>query len=354
MNVELVLREPLGERTFAAGDLPVSIGGTGSDVVVPARSTGPIAWLALQDGQLFVQPASDEASVLHNGSRITGSTWLRNGDVLDAGAGRLKLRVEGGRRVLEVVAGGHGNVTAPPVAPQSSSLSGAGADEGERIEPVAFRPRTVPGASNGRRWPTRSIAVVLAGLALAAVAALIFTSTPVQVEIDPAPQRVAFEGGWPGLQLGSSHLLRPGRYTLVAEREGYAVLRAPVMVDRERGEPLRYRLTPLPGRLRIVMPVPGSVSIDGQKAGEAPGEFQLPAGTHRLLIDTERYVDYAADVRVEGFGKLQTLEPKLTPGWSKVTVETDPGRRARVRGGQGTRRPRHSRSISTPGHTASS
>jgi formylglycine-generating enzyme required for sulfatase activity len=324
LNVELVLREPLGERAFAAGDFPVSIGGPGSDVVVPARSAGPIAWVALQDGQLFVQPADDDASVLHNGSRITGSTWLRSGDVLDAGAGRLKLRVEGGRRLLEVVAGGHGNATAPPVAPDSSSLSGVGADEGERIEPVAFRPQTAPGASTVRRWPARRIAVVLAGLALAAVAALIFTSTPVQVEIDPSPQRVAFEGGWPGLKIGSSHLLRPGKYTLVAEREGYAVLRAPVTVERERGEVLRYRLAPLPGRLRIVMPVPGSVSIDGQPAGKAPGEFRLPAGTHKLLIDTERYADYAADVRVEGFGRLQTLEPKLTPGWSKVTVETDP------------------------------
>ena len=153
MNVEMVLREPLGERPFASGDFPVSIGGAGSDVVVPARSAGPIAWLALQDGQLFVQPADDEASVLHNGARITGSTWLRNGDVLDAGAGRLKLRVEGGRRVLEVVAGGHGNVTAPPVAADSSSLAGAGADESERIEPVAFRAQAAPGASAARRWP---------------------------------------------------------------------------------------------------------------------------------------------------------------------------------------------------------
>ena len=72
------------------------------------------------------------------------------------------------------------------------------------------------------------------------------------------------------------------------------------------------------------MPVPGSVSDRRAAAGKAPGEFELPAGTHKLLIDTERYVDYAADVRIEGFGKLQTLEPKLTPGWSKVTVETDP------------------------------
>jgi formylglycine-generating enzyme required for sulfatase activity len=324
LNVEMILREPLGERPFASGDFPVSIGGAGSDVVVPARSTGPIAWLAMQDGQLFVQPADDEASVLHNGARITGSTWLRNGDVLDAGAGRLKLRIEGGRRVLEVVAGGHGNVTAPPVAADSSSLAGAGADESERIEPVAFRAQAATGAGDARRWPARRLAVGLAGLALAAAAALVFTSTPVQVEIDPAPQRIAFDGGWPGLKLGSSHLLRPGSYTLVAEREGYAALRAPVTVDRDRGQVLRYRLTPLPGRLRIVMPVPGSVSIDGQPAGKAPGEFRLSAGTHKLLIDTERYVDYVADVRVEGFGKLQSIEPKLTPGWSKVTVETDP------------------------------
>ena len=324
MNVELVLHEPLGERAFATGDFPVSIGGVGSDVVVPARSAGPIAWIALQDGQLFVQPASEESSVLHNGSRIAGSTWLRNGDVLDAGAGRLKLRVEGGRRLLEVVAGGHGNVTAPPVSPDSSILSGVGADDGERIEPVAFRPQAVPGSDVGLSWPTRRIAAVLGVLVLAAIAVLIFTSTPVQVEIDPAPQRVAFEGGWPGLKVGSSHLLRPGKYTLVAEREGYAVLRAPVTIERERGEALRYRLAPLPGRLRIVLPVAGSVSIDGQPVGKAPGEFQLPAGTHKLLIDTERYVDFAADVRVEGFGKLQTLEPKLTPGWSRVSIETDP------------------------------
>ena len=36
LNVELVLREPLGERSFAAADFPLSIGGAGSDVVVPA------------------------------------------------------------------------------------------------------------------------------------------------------------------------------------------------------------------------------------------------------------------------------------------------------------------------------
>ncbi len=155
-------------------------------------------------------------------------------------------------------------------------------------------------------------------------ALLVFTSTPVQVEIDPTPDRVAFEGGWPGLAFGSSHLLRPGDYRLVARREGYAELRVPVTVGRERDQVLRYRLVPLPGRLKIVLPVPGEVTVDGRAAGKAPGEFELAAGTHKVRIDTERYLDYEADVRIDGFGKRQTIEPRLTPGWSKVTIETEP------------------------------
>jgi formylglycine-generating enzyme required for sulfatase activity len=335
LSTELVLREPLGERPVTAQGFPLSIGGRGSDVIVPARSDGPLAWLALHDGQLFVQPADDVAAVLHNGSRIEGSTWLRNGDVLDVGGGRLKLKAEGSSRVLEVVAGGVGNVTAPPVAPAASSHSGAGADEGERIEPVAFR--KAPGEPRRvvRRWSPARMLAIAAAAALAACALLVFTSTPVQVEIDPTPDRVAFEGGWPGLAFGSSHLLRPGEYRLFARREGYAELRVPVTVGRERDQVLRYRLDPLPGRLKIVLPVPGEVSVDGRAAGKAPGEFELAAGMHKVRIDTERYLDYEADVRIDGFGKLQSIEPKLTPGWSKVTIETEPaGAAVRIAGKQ--------------------
>jgi formylglycine-generating enzyme required for sulfatase activity len=333
LSIELVLREPLGERSVAAGELPLSIGGSGSDVVVPSPLAGPLAWLALHDGQLFVQPASEDASVLHNGARIAGSTWLRGGDVLDVGGGRLKLRLEGGRRLLEVVSGGADNVTAPPVVTASSSLSGEGADEDDRIEPVTFRPRAQSSGRGTRRFSPRRVAVAVAVAALAAIASLVFTATPVQVQIDPAPERLAFDGGWPGLRLGSSYLLRPGPYTLVAAREGYAELRVPVVVGRARGQVLRYRLSALPGRLRIALPVPGEASIDGRAAGKVPGEFELPAGPHKLLIDTERYLDYVAEVRVAGFGKLQTIEPKLTPAWATVSITTEPsGAEVRVAG----------------------
>ena len=331
MTVELVLREPLGERSFAAGDFPLSIGGEGSDVLVPSRAPGPLAWIAGHDGQIFVQPSGEEAVVLHNGSRIAGSTWLRDGDVLDVGGGRLKLRVDDGRRVLDLLSGGVGNVTAPPVAAASESVSGEGADEDQRIDPVAFRPSVARAPAS--RWSARRIAIAVAAVVLALVAALVFTSTPVEVVIDPVPRRVTFEGGWPGLRLGSSHLLRPGEYTLVAEREGYARLSVPVSVGRDSGQVLRYRLAALPGHLRIALPVPGTVTIDGREAGKAPGEFALAAGDHGISIDTERYLDYTARIRVHGFGRRQQIAPKLTPAWAMVRISTEPaGAEVRVAG----------------------
>jgi formylglycine-generating enzyme required for sulfatase activity len=331
LNVELILREPLGERSFTAAEFPLSVGGAGSDIVVPARSPGPLAWIARQDGQLFVQPAGEDAAVLHNGSRIAGSTWLRGGDVVDVGGGRLKLRIDEHMRVLDLMSGGADNATAPPVATDSGSVAGEGAGEGEHIDAVAFRPQVA--RASARRWSARRVAIGCAAIVLALVAVLVFTSTPVEVVVDPVPQTLSFEGRWPGLRLGSSHLLRPGEYTLVARREGYAELRAPVTVGRDSGEVLRYRLAPLPGHLAIVLPVPGKVTIDGREAGKAPGEFELAAGKHEVVIDTERYLEYMASIHVQGFGRRQQLAPKLTPAWAVVSISTEPaGAEVRVAG----------------------
>ncbi len=323
MNVELVVREPLGERRLGAGDFPLSLGGPGAGVTLPGASA-VLAWIGLHDGRLFVQPGGEAAGVLHNGTPLQGSVWLRAGDVLDVAAGRLKLRVESGRRVLELVAGGVDNVTAPPAPEVAATVGAIGAGEDERIEPIAFRPGAATEPSAGHAVPWRKIAVGGALALLAGVAALIFTAVPVQVGIEPAPERVAFEGDWPGLGLGSSHLLRPGAYALVAEREGYVPLRVDVEVTRARGQRFEYVLEPLPGKLEIALPVAGAVRIDGRDAGRAPGVFELPAGKHTVVIDTERYLDFTAEVQVEGAGRLQKLAPQLVPAWAPVTVRSEP------------------------------
>jgi len=307
---------------LVADDFPLSLGGAGADLLLPAAG-GVIAWLGLHEGQLFVQPEGG-AEVLHNGTPIAGSAWLRSGDVLDVGGGRLKLRIDEGRRTLEMVEGGVANATAPPAADAVATIGAPAAGEDERIEPVVFR-RPAAGSSSVRRGlPWRKLAIATALALLAAIATVIFTAVPVQVEIEPGPDRVAFEGGWGGLRFGSSHLLRPGKYLLVAEREGYAPLREPVEIGEARDQRLNYRLTPLPGRLEVALPVPGKVTIDGRPVGEAPGPFELAAGTHTVTVDTERYLDATIEVQIEGLGRLQKLEPELVPAWADVAIASEP------------------------------
>jgi formylglycine-generating enzyme required for sulfatase activity len=333
LSARLIIREPLGERRLADEALPMSIGGAGSDVVVPAAAAGPLAWIGAQDGQLFLQPASAEATVLHNGARIAGSTWLRGGDVLDVGGGRLRLRVENGVRLLEVIAGAADNATAPPIVADTAAVSGAGSEEAP-IEAVAFRRSAATAPTTVTAPPWRRIGVLGGLVLLAVVAVYLFTSLPVQVEIDPAPQRLSFEGGWPGFGIGKSRLLRPGEYTLVAAHEGYETLRVPIAISRDGRREFRYQLKMLPGRLRIDLPVPGQVSIDGKQAGAAPGEFRLAAGSHKILIDTERHLDFETEIRIEGRDRLQRLTPKLVPGWAVVSVTSEPAGAEAYVGGQ--------------------
>jgi formylglycine-generating enzyme required for sulfatase activity len=313
-------------------DFPLSLGGAGADVVLPSES-GVLAWLGLHEGQLFVQPEGD-ATVLHNGTAIAGSTWLRGGDVLDAGGGRLRFRIEDGRHILEMIEGGVGNATAPPSAEAIATIGAPSAGEDERIEPVVFH-RPTEGSSSARpRLPWRKIAIA-AGLALlAAIATVIFTAVPVQVEIEPRPDRVAFEGRWGGLRFGSSHLLRPGEYTLLADREGYVPLRVPVTISTARDQRLSYQLSPLPGRLEVVLPVAGKVTIDGNPVGQAPGPFELAAGSHTVIVTTDRYLDATLQVQVEGFGKLQRLAPELVPGWAEVSIASEPAAAEVLIGGE--------------------
>jgi formylglycine-generating enzyme required for sulfatase activity len=329
----LTVAEPLGERQFVEADFPLALGGAGATVVLPAAPAGVRAWLGLHDGRPYLQAAADEAELLHNGTRVQGSVWLRAGDAVDVDGGRVKLRGAGEQWTLEVLDGVAANLTAPPLVEQAATIAGAAAAE-ETLEPIAFtRTRTpAPATSSRRSW--RGPAVGLGLLLLAGLALLLFTAVPVQVQIEPDPQRVAFEGDWPALRLGSSFLLRPGRYQLVAERAGYAPLRTTVVIGKERNQRIARRLSLLPGIVVVELPVPGRVVVDGKPLGAAPGEFELAAGRHALLIDTERHLDYTTELQVEGGGKRQTLRPTLVPGWGKVAISSEPGAAEVLVGGQ--------------------
>src|SRR5690606_32286266 len=80
----------------------------------------------------------------------------------------------------------------------------------------------------------------------------------------------------------------------------------------------------LPGRLQIETPAPARVSVNGREVGEAPGEFELAPGKHRISIAAARYQPFAAEVEIEGAGKTQSFAPQLVPNWAEVNVTSEP------------------------------
>lgn len=319
----LIVREPLGERRFSSVEFPIAFGGTGSLVVLSGRPAGPEAWIGVHEDQLFVQPA-DGAEVLYNGIRIARSTWLKSGDVINLGAARLRILEDDGQRTIEVDDGSTGNITAPPIITADMRLRGENDGEAEPIAPVRFR--ASENAAQRRRIafnPTKLLLGVVA-LAVAAVLWFVFTATSIGVTTTPAEAAVRIRGDLPALPVGDRFLLRPGDYTVLAERPGYAPATLKIKVTEAANQRFSLSLAKLPGVLSIQVPVAAQVSVDGKASGQAPGDFELQPGTHTVAIEAPRYQPFTGTVEVEGAGKKQVFTPQLVPAWANVTVTSEP------------------------------
>ena len=138
-------------------DFPVPLGGPGSPVPV-AGSGGPLAWLGLADGEVFVQP-SPGASVLCNGTRLSASHWLRDGDALRLGPDAGRGEPPGGRPAPRRLGPGRGEPhraarrPRPPAARRATLARGR--PPGAPIRPIGYTPRRSGPSPRPRRRASR-------------------------------------------------------------------------------------------------------------------------------------------------------------------------------------------------------
>ncbi len=293
------------------------LGGAGSPVPV-AGSGGPLAWLGLADGEVFVQP-SPGVSVLCNGARLSASHWLRDGDALRLGPTRVEVSVRADGVRLVVLALAEESPTEPPVVlippPRGERLSPEDAPPGAPIQPIGYSPRRSGPMARPRRAP-RGRTIALAGLLLVAgaLAVLVSQLATFGVAVDPEPDTVSLRGRWPVVRLASRFVALPGSYTLVAEKEGYRRLEAPVEVTGEAGQVIALAMQLLPGRLTVdTGGVAGAeVSLDGRPVGTTPlAAFEAEAGEREVRVRADGYEELRARIAIEGQGKEQRLSVAL-------------------------------------------
>jgi formylglycine-generating enzyme required for sulfatase activity len=196
----------------------------------------------------------------------------------------------------------------------------------ELITPATFRPADPKDWRRGPRIRPGTAAVLVALLVLVGAAVFTFTAKPVLLEFAPDADTVAISGG-PTITVGERTLMRPGTYTVTAQREGYYLLRQQIEVARTGTPAFRFEFVPLPGRVTLQSsPVDGArVVVDGAEIGETPLEdVEIHAGPRRIEVLGARYLPWAQEVEIEGRGIAQSISVELEPGWADVTLASEP------------------------------
>jgi len=322
MNDPIRLREPLGDRLFAASELPVSIGGPGSAVVVPGMAAGEVvAWLGQSDGRPFLrrEGPDERPQWLMPGMRLT----LSQATLLVPPVLPLQLEIQHDAD----------NRTAPPdvMAPADEQ----DADPADLpVHRAAFAPQP-PGAAlppgRKRRW---SLALALLALLVVAVSVFVFGARAIglSIQTDPQDAHVYIQGGRFKPRLAGRYWLLPGTYGLEATRAGFLPLRQELRLDASSPTELKLKLLPAPGQVKIASLPPGAVVYwDEKRVQDNPAT--LPAGRHQLRIEAPRYAAYTSSVWVKGGGALEVVTPTMSAQWAAVTVLSDPaGARVSVDG----------------------
>ena len=203
----------------------------------------------------------------------------------------------------------------------------------ETIQPIPFTP---PPQTRGPRNRPVLKWLVTGGILILLLAALwfVFSARRVTLNITPRPDRIEIVGGLAAPMIHAGYLLRPGRYTLIAEKDCYHPLRQAFTVTDAPAQTVAAAMVLLPGRLTVdIHPrnTPESPLIglriyvdDVAVANNTVMPMAIQAGSRRLRITADRYQDHVAEITVEGCGALQTHRAGLLPDWSVVTVRSKP------------------------------
>ncbi len=304
-----------GSRIFAEDDLPLAVGsGVNAQIPLPA---GPetAAWLAESRGYLYLQAEAGRA-VYHNHEHLTGSVWVKSGDITRIGNYLLRWSLMGDRVEVQVEeALRQKTPLEPPVVEPPVDSSGT-----KTLPRVEQRPRP---ARSGRRFV---VAASLFLLVLVAAAVFLLSAQRVQVEVQPLPDHLQLSGFPPAIKIGDTFLCLSGRYRLSAQKTGYRPLFTQLAIAPDKDH-FSFTLEKLPGRVSFTSsPVSGvEVRVDGRIVGKTPLEdMELTAGKHRLWAQVDRYLPLEQDLIVEGAGKKQVVSLSLQPGWAEVALTSDP------------------------------
>jgi len=309
------IHDAQGERQLDGQELPLPIGAAehGGIVLPDPPDSGVVAYIGLADGHAFIQPARADVQLFHNHEHLTGSKWLKSGDLIEVAGSFIHWNVQGDQVDIRVRQRSAAPVLEPPVSPPPMNH--------RRLPEVP----QVPAPAQSRRFVRPLVLGIFLVLLLAVVFVLL--ATPVSISIDPAPEHQSLDGFPPAVPFGGRQLVLPGRYTVSAKSQGYHPLQQAIVVPSGGFQLFEFKLEELPGRVSIGLQpeVPFDLFVNGKAAAtDVDGMAEIAAGTQHLRIETERYLPVEQSVNVLGKGQSQKIGFVLKPAWANARIASDP------------------------------
>ncbi|SDJ70910.1 PEGA domain-containing protein [Microbulbifer yueqingensis] len=193
------------------------------------------------------------------------------------------------------------------------------------IQPAGFTP--VQETSGGNRLLLSPRALVITGCLLLGVLVLVYllAARSLIIETQPVDADVSISGL--ALPLGDGHLVLPGKYTYTVSATGYLPKNGEVEVTGEEHSRHAVKLERLPGHLQVITdpPVPARILVNGEEVASEDGLAKnIPAGTRRITVVTERYLPFTREIEIEGLDNTQHLRAALRPAWANVDISSHP------------------------------
>ncbi|MGI9292318.1 MAG: PEGA domain-containing protein [Gammaproteobacteria bacterium] len=325
MNLEVVVSDIAGTRTYKEQDLPLHIGtGGDADVRIPgAVAKGDIAQIGMLDGRLFVQ-VPRQGNVTVNDEQITATRWLEAEDQLRVAGVIIECAVAGEQLSINVPDQDIEYETAPPELQES-------ADTQADISVIRPKPKPEPATQladeQDRLRFLRQPVYIALGLLITAILYM-FTAVTIVIGSEQGEVAVSLPNSWFTPGWDGRYLLWPGDYEVALSAEGYLPFSDTIEVVSGERQEFNFQLQEKPGRVQLVTRPStdmGEVWIDGEPVGElSEDDLLLTRGKHELRIRSPRFLEYVAMIEVEGLDKAQTITAELVPGWADVTVPTEP------------------------------
>lgn len=312
-----------GDRAqeYVGSDFPLAIqvdADGGIDIGTTAEG-GVVAWVIAHADGLSIQPEKSRTAIVLNGQKMSGASWLKDGDIL--GFGNVEFVVSRTEAGFRFETGGS--------APEESA--------GTQTATFNIAP-TGPGrtlltsrAGAGYRFSKGKIATASVLAALAASVTFVLVASPLSLLFNEEPESVSVSGFPPAIPVGDGYLALPGTYTVSARKDGYRPLEEQVSVAFGQKDPFRLTLSPMPGKVRISStPDKATVLIDGTERGVTPATIEVESGARTIRVQKDEFLPVEQTLSVEGFGREQTLAFELKTALGTVAITTRPDQ-AKVR-----------------------